>query len=77
MNLVEKLWQFDSVNYDFGLKRACLTLKRAIYKEQILFKIKKHEVYTVNKHKIILNRGHDKKLVQADCIQMLARRYLG
>ena len=37
-----------------------------IYREQMLFENKKHEVYTVNKHKITLNRDDDKRLVQAD-----------
>ena len=37
-----------------------------MYREQMLFENKKHEVYTVNKHKITLNRDDDKRLVQAD-----------
>ena len=41
----------------------------AIYREQILFENKKHEMYTVNKHKIALNRDEDKRLVQADGIK--------
>ena len=40
------------------------------------FENKKHEVYTVNKHKIALNREDDKRVVQADGITTLAREYL-
>ena len=43
----------------------------------MLFENKKHEVYTVNKHKIALNRGdNDKRIVQADRITTLARGYI-
>ena len=35
-----------------------------------------YEVYTVNKHKIALNRDNDKRLVQADGITTLARGYV-
>ena len=41
----------------------------------MLFENKKHEVYTVNKHKIALNRDDDKRLVQVDGIT-LARGYV-
>ena len=47
-----------------------------IYWEQMLFDNKKYEVYTVNKHKIALNRDNDKRLVQADGITTLARGYV-
>ena len=42
----------------------------------MLFENKKHEVYTVNKYKIALNRGNDKRIVQADVITTLARGYV-
>ena len=41
----------------------------------MLFENKRHEVYTVNKHKIALNRDDDKRLVQTDGTTTLARRY--
>ena len=44
--------------------------------EQMLFDNKKYDVYTVNKHKIALNRDNDKRLVQADGITTLARGYV-
>ena len=47
-----------------------------IYREQMLFENKKHEVYTVNKHKTALNRGDDKRLVQANGITTLARGHV-
>ena len=48
----------------------------AIYREQMLFENKKHEVYTVNKPKIALNRKDDKRLVQVDEITTLDRGYV-
>ena len=54
-------------------RHVCLMVK--LYKEQILFENKKHEVYTVNKYKIALNRDDDKRIVQADGIATLARGY--
>ena len=42
----------------------------------MLLENKKHEVYTVNKHKIALNRDDDKWLVQADGIATLAREHV-
>ena len=42
----------------------------------MLFENKKHEVYTVNKYKIALNRDDDKSIVQADGITTLAMAYV-
>ena len=42
----------------------------------MLSEIKKHEVYTVNKHNIALNRDDDKRLVQVDGITTLARGHV-
>ena len=55
--------------------KACLFDGETIYREQMLFENKKHEVYMVNKHKITLNRDDDKRIVQADGITTLARGY--
>ena len=44
-----------------------------IYRKQMLFEIKKHKVYTVNKHKIALNRVDDRRLVQADGITKIGQ----
>ena len=59
----------------FNDYKACLFDGETIYRKQTLFENKKHEIYTVNKHKIALNRGDDKRLVQADGITTLARGY--
>ena len=56
--------------------KTCLFDGKTIYREQMLFENKKHEVYTVNKHKIALNREDDKRVVQADGITTLARGYV-
>ena len=42
----------------------------------MLFENKKHEIYTVNKYKIALNRDADKRVVQADGITTLTRVYV-
>ena len=56
--------------------KTCLFDGKTINREQILFGNKKHEVYTVNKHKIALTRDDDKRIVQVDGITTLARRYV-
>ena len=56
--------------------KTCLFDDETTYKEQMLFENKKHEVYTVNKHKIALNRDDDKRLVQVDGITTLARGHV-
>ena len=48
--------------------KTCLLDDKTIYREQMLFENKGHEVYTVNKHKIALNRADHKRLVQANGI---------
>ena len=42
----------------------------------MLFENKKHEIYTVNKYKIALNRDADKRVVQADGITTSTRAYV-
>ena len=55
--------------------KTCLLFDyETIYIEQMLFENKKHEVYTVNKHK--MNRDNDKRVVQAGGITTLARGYV-
>ena len=39
------------------------------------FENKKQELYTVNKHKVALNRDDDKRFVQADGVTTFARGY--
>ena len=56
--------------------KACLFDGKMMYREQMLFENKKHEVYTVNKYKIALSRDDDKRLVQADGITTLTRGYV-
>ena len=46
------------------IRPACLG--ETIYRDQTLFENKKHEVYTVNKHKIALNKDDDKRIVQVN-----------
>ena len=56
--------------------QTCLFDGKTIYRGQMLFENKKHEVYLVKKHKIALNRDNDKRAVQADRITILARGYV-
>ena len=56
--------------------KACLFDGKTTYRKKILLENTKHEVYTVNKHKIVLNRDDDKKIVQADGIKTLAIGYV-
>ena len=56
--------------------KTCLSDGKTVYREQMFFENKKHELYAVNKHKIDLNREAVKKLVQADGITTLARGYV-
>ena len=53
--------------------KTCLFEGKTIYRDQMLFENKKHEIYTVNKTKIALNRDDDKRLVKQDGITTLAR----
>ena len=56
--------------------KICLSDGEKIYREQILFENKKHDMYTVNKHKIALSRDDDKRVVQTDGITTLARGHV-
>ena len=56
--------------------KTCLLDGETIYREQMLFENKKHEVYKGNKHKTALNRDDDKRFVQTDGITTLARGYV-
>ena len=46
--------------------KTCLFGGEAICREQMLFENKKHEGYTVNKHKIVLNIDDVKRVAQAN-----------
>ena len=56
--------------------KRCLCEGKTVYREQMLFEHKKHEVYTVNKCKIALNRDDDKRIIQEDGITTLARGFV-
>ena len=49
---------------------------KTVYREQVLFEHKKHEVFTVKKCKIALNRDDDKRIIQEDGITTLARGFV-
>ena len=49
--------------------------QKTVYREQVLFEHEKHDVFTVNKCKIALNKDDDKRIIQEDGISTLARGY--
>ena len=53
----------------------CLFESKTMYREQMLFEHRKHQVYTVSKCKIDLNRDDDKRVIREDDITTLARGY--
>ena len=68
----EKCVAAESLTFD-GYE-TCLFENETIHIEQMLFENKKHEVYTVNKHKTALNRDSNKRRVVVDVIATPARR---
>ncbi|WP_205732697.1 hypothetical protein, partial [Acinetobacter baumannii] len=56
--------------------KRCLFEGNTVYREQMLFEHKKHDIYTVNKCKIALNRQDDKRIIQQDGITTLARGFI-
>ena len=50
-----------SEDLTFDDYKTCLFDGKTIYRGQMLFENKKHEVYTVHKYKIALNRDDDKR----------------
>ena len=56
--------------------KKCLFDGRTVYREQMLFEHKKHDIFTVNKCKIALNRDDDKRIIQEDGITTLARGFI-
>ena len=64
-----------SESLTFDDYKAWLFDGETIYREQMWFENKKQEVYTVNKHKVALNRDDDKRFVQADGVTTFARGY--
>ena len=62
-----------SEGFTFDDYKTCMFDGKTVYREQMLFENKKHDVYAVNKYNIALNRDGDKRLLQADGITTLAR----
>jgi len=56
--------------------KRCLFDGNTVYREQVLFEHKKHDVFTVNECKVALNRDDDKRLVQKDGVTTLARGFI-
>ena len=63
-------------NLTFDDYSSCLFDSKTIYREQMLFENKKHQLHSESKHKIDLNRDNNKRGLQADSTLTLARLYL-
>ena len=57
---------FDPADLEMGKEES-------IYRSQLMFRNKKHEVHTVKVNKVALNRDDDKRVVQTDGVNTLAR----
>ena len=57
----------------FNDYKKCLDDGKNVYKSQMLFQNKDHEIYTSEVNKIALNRDDDKRLVEVDQLSTLAR----
>ena len=63
-------------NLSFEDYKQCLFEGNTVYREQMLFEHKNHEVYTVNKCKIALNRDDDKRIINENGITTNARGFV-
>ena len=54
-------------------KNCLLANSGDVYRSQLMFRSKKHEVHTIEVNKIALNRDHDKRISNKDGISSLAR----
>ena len=60
-------------NLGFDDYKNCLIDGKNVYREQMMFRSIKHNIYTINCNKIALNRDDDKRIIQDDGITTLAR----
>ena len=60
---------------DFDDYKKCLfsPVGASIYRSQLMFRNKKHEVHTIEVNKVALNRDDDKRIAKKDRISTLAR----
>ena len=64
--VVKKTLTFDDY-------KKCLENGQNVYREQLLFQNKDHDVFTSRVNKIALNRDDDKRIIDADLISTKAR----
>ena len=55
--------------------RNCLLNPTNVYRSQLMFRSKKHEVHTIEVNKVALNKNDDKRIANVDGISTLARRH--
>ena len=53
----------------------CLLNPTNVYRSQLMFRSKKHELHTVEVNRVALNRDDDKRISKTDGISTLARRH--
>ena len=57
--------------------KTCLFNDSTEYRSQLMFRLTKHEVHTIEVNKVALNRYDDKQIIKKDGISTLARGYQG
>ena len=67
--VVKKTLRFDDY-------KKCLDDGKNVYRQQMMFRNKNHDVFTMNVNKIALNREDDKRLIQEDGVSTLARGHV-
>ena len=55
--------------------KACLLNSDMTYRSQLMFRLSKYEVHTIEVNKVALNRDDDKRISKRDGISTLARRH--
>ena len=53
----------------------CLLNPTTVYRSQLMFRLSKHEVHTIEVNKVALNRDDDKRIAKRDGISTLAHRH--
>ena len=73
--VVEKKLDFDNYKKCLFDPVDGMGKSKSIYRQQLMFRSRKHEVHTVEVSKVALNRDDDKWIAKKDRISALARRH--
>ena len=64
--IVKKIFTFEDY-------KNCLLKSDTVYRSQLMFRLSKHEVHTIEINKVALNRDEDKRISKRNGISTLAR----